>query len=85
MFSRNLIGGSFAALATAGVMFLAASTGAQAAMSPPSGSVYVASDAQEAGCLLGAHVGPVGACLGGNGYHRHRHCWVNRWGREVCN
>jgi hypothetical protein len=32
--------------------------------------------------LLGAHVGPVGACIGG--YH-HRHCWINRWGHRVCN
>jgi hypothetical protein len=82
MILRNLIGCSLAALATAGVMFVTAST-AQAAMSPAPASAYAATDTQEVGCLLGAHLGPLGACLGGE--HRHRHCWIDRWGRQVCN
>ncbi|WP_158813187.1 hypothetical protein [Methylocapsa sp. S129] len=76
------IGRSLAALALAGATILAAST-AQAAMAPAPVSVYAASDIESAGCLLGAHVGPLGACVGG--YHHDRHCWVNRWGHRVCN
>ena len=69
-----------ASLVVAGGLSLAASA-ADAAMAPAPASAYVASDIQDAGCLLGAHVGPLGACIGG---YRH-HCWINRYGRRVCN
>ena len=81
MITRKLMSG-FAAIAMTGAMFFVA-TSAQAAMAPAPTSVYAASDIESAGCLLGAHVGPLGAC--GGGYHHDRHCWVNRWGHRVCN
>ncbi|MGA2794635.1 MAG: hypothetical protein ABSE69_14105 [Roseiarcus sp.] len=82
MLSREFLGGSLASLVAAGFMFLAP-TSVQAAMAPAPAGVYAASDVQNVGCLLGAHVGPVGACVGGYGY-RH-HCWINRFGHRVCN
>lgn len=82
MLSRQLLGGMFASLVIAGTMALASSA-AQAAMAPAPAGAYVVADVQNVGCLLGAHVGPVGACVGGTGY-RH-HCWINRWGHRVCN
>jgi hypothetical protein len=80
MLSRTLLGGIFASLLAAGALSFAA-TAAEAAMAPAPASAVVASDVQDVGCLLGAHVGPVGACVGG---YRH-HCWINRWGHRVCN
>jgi hypothetical protein len=69
-----------ASLVVAGGISLAAGA-AEAAMAPAPVAGYVTSDVQDVGCLLGAHVGPVGACVGG---YRH-HCWINRWGHRVCN
>ena len=79
MMSREFIGRSFGTLVAAGTLFLAATT-AQAAMLPA--PVSAGSDVQTVACLLGAHVGPAGVCIGG--YHHH-HCWINHWGRRVCN
>jgi hypothetical protein len=75
--------------ALAGAMVLAATT-AQAAMLPAPAAEYSTPDIQLAWCAVGAHIGPLGACIGGPGYygHRgygHRHCWINRWGHRVCN
>lgn len=81
MFSRELLGRSFAALVAAGAMVLVATT-AQASISPAPASTYQNPDVQNVACLLGAHIGPAGVCIGG--YH-HRHCWINRWGHRVCN
>jgi hypothetical protein len=77
---------SFVALASAGAMLLAATT-AEAAMSPAPAAQYSKPEVQLAYCAAGLHVGPVGACIGGRpGVRRaYRHCWVNRWGRRVCN
>lgn len=69
------------ALVVAGATMLAIST-AQAAMAPATASDFATPDVQTVGCLLGAHVGPVGACIGG--HHHHHHCWINRWGHRVC-
>lgn len=69
-----------ASLVVAGGISLAASA-AQAAMAPAPAASTVASDVQDVGCLLGAHVGPLGACIGG---YRH-HCWIDRWGHRHCN
>jgi hypothetical protein len=36
---------------------------------------------------VGAHIGPLGACLGGEDrdHHRdHRNCWINHRGERVC-
>jgi hypothetical protein len=82
MFSRKLMGDSLAVLAAAGAMLLVATT-AQAAISPVPAAAYATSDIQSAGCLLGAHVGPLGACLGGHTHHRH--CWIDHEGNRVCN
>jgi hypothetical protein len=82
MFSHKLMGGSFALLAAAGAMLLVATT-AQAAVSPAPAGAFATSDVQSVGCLLGAHVGPLGACLGGHTHHRH--CWIDREGNQVCN
>jgi hypothetical protein len=91
MLSRKFMGGSLAALVGAGAIFLAA-TSAQAAMLPPPAGAYPTSDIQAAACVVGAHIGPLGACIGGPGYGHpgygqrwHRHCWINRWGHRVCN
>jgi hypothetical protein len=82
MLSRNSKSGSLAALAAAGAMLLSA-TISQAAMAPAPAAAYAASDVQLAFCAVGAHIGPVGACIGS--YHRYHHCWYNRWGHRVCN
>jgi hypothetical protein len=84
MLSRKWTRGSLAALVAAGAMLLSASL-SQAAMAPAPNASYAGSDVQLAFCALGAHIGPVGACIGhvhGYGYH---HCWINRWGHRVCN
>jgi len=83
----KVIGGSLATLVAAGAMLLTSAT-AEAAMAPTSSGQYAPPDIQSAWCALGAHIGPVGACIGGGrgwgpGYRRH--CWHNRWGRWVCN
>jgi len=67
MISRKLMGGSLAALAGAGAMILAATT-AQAAMLPAPAGRYSTPDVQLAWCSVGAHIGPLGACMGGPGY-----------------
>ena len=86
MSSRNLMGGSLAAFAAASAMWLAATTG-QAAILPASPGAYSAPNVQLAWCAIGAHIGPLGACVGGPGYRPgyYHHCWHNRWGQRVCN
>ena len=89
MLSRKLRDRSLAALAGAGAVFLAVTT-AQAAMLPAPAEQYSTPDIQLAWCAVGAHIGPLGACIGGPGYYHHRgywhrHCWINRWGHRVCN
>jgi hypothetical protein len=79
MLSRKLRDRSLAALA--GAMMLAA-TASQAAILPSPVAPYSSPDIQLAFCALGAHIGPVGACIGH--VHGHRHCWINRWGHRVC-
>jgi hypothetical protein len=73
---------SLAALVAASAMLLSTAI-SQAAMAPAPGATYAPSDIHLAWCAVGAHIGPVGACIGS--YHRWRHCWYNRWGRQVCN
>jgi hypothetical protein len=97
MVSRKTIGSSLAALAAAGAMLLVAST-ADAAMSPVPAARQSNPDIQLAWCGVGFHVGPLGACVGGGPGWRGpgwrgpgwrgpgwRHCWINNWGRRVCN
>lgn len=76
---RKLTGACAAALMAAGL--LTAATTAEAAMAPVFPAASNA-EIQTVGCFLGAHLGPLGACIGG-GYHR-RHCWINRWGHRRC-
>ena len=66
---------------------LLASNLAEAAMQPVPAGQDQRPDVQLAWCAVGAHIGPVGACIGGSGYRRgyYHHCWINRWGRRVCN
>ncbi|MGD0761884.1 MAG: hypothetical protein ABR929_01600 [Roseiarcus sp.] len=85
MFSFRLNGGSRVALA-AGVM-LATVTIAQAALAPAPAFPYSSPDVQTVECAVGAHIGPFGACIGGEhrDYHRdHRDCWTNDRGERVC-
>ena len=82
MLTRKLRSGSLAALVAAGAMLLSA-TISQAAMAPAPNASYAGSDIQLAWCAVGAHIGPVGACIGH--VHRYHHCWINRWGHRVCN
>jgi hypothetical protein len=84
MLSRKLKHRSLAALAGAGAMFLAA-TASQAAILLSPAEQYSRPNIQLAWCAVGAHIGPVGACIGGPGYYGYRHCWINRWGHRVCN
>jgi hypothetical protein len=78
MLSRKLQNRFLAALT--GVTLLAATAADAAILPAPAPS---SSDIQLAWCAVGAHIGPVGACIGS--YHRWHHCWINRWGRRVCN
>jgi hypothetical protein len=57
-------------------------TAGQASIMPSSLGANTQSGVQTVGCLLGAHVGPLGACIGGTRVH---HCWINRFGNRVCN
>ncbi|MFZ1965124.1 MAG: hypothetical protein WAU78_16960 [Roseiarcus sp.] len=85
MFSFRLNGGSRVALA-AGVM-LATVTIAQAALAPAPAFPYSVPDVQTVECVVGAHIGPLGACIGGEhrDHHRdHRNCWTNNRGERVC-
>ncbi|MGD0722764.1 MAG: hypothetical protein ABR970_17145 [Roseiarcus sp.] len=75
---------SFCAAAAMGVgLVVSASASVEAAMAPAPAVSYSNPQVQLADCLLGAHLGPLGACVGG-GYH-HRHCWIDRWGHRRCN
>ena len=85
MFSIRLNGGARVALAASAM--LATATIAQAAVAPAPGSLYSTSDIQTVDCAVGAHIGPLGACIGGDDrdHHRdHRHCWTNDRGERVC-
>jgi hypothetical protein len=90
--SHKLIAGSVAIVAAAGALVLATAS-AQAAMAPFAAPQYSNPDVQRVlVCAVGAHIGPVGACVGGvaprAGYYAHpayRHCWINANGRRVCN
>jgi len=68
----------------AGALFLAASA-SQASILPAPAAQYSAPDVQLAWCAVGAHIGPVGGCIGGWGPGYRHHCWINRYGRRVCN
>ncbi|MGD0188458.1 MAG: hypothetical protein ABSC25_24895 [Roseiarcus sp.] len=85
MSSFRLNSGSLVALAAG--MMLATVTIAQAGMAPAPGTSYSTSDTQTVGCAVGAHIGPLGACIGGDhrDHHRdHRDCWTNDQGERVC-
>jgi hypothetical protein len=84
------MGGYLAAFAAAGAMLLAAAT-AQAAIFPASPGAHLGPNVQLTWCAVGAHIGPLGACIGGPGWGSgygpgyYHHCWHNRWGQRVCN
>jgi hypothetical protein len=85
MFSIRLNGGARVALA-AGAL-LATATFAQAAVLPASAPSYSPSDIQTIDCAVGAHIGPLGACIGGDDrdhHHYHHKCWTNDRGERVC-
>ena len=82
MFSFRLNGGSRVALAAG--MMLATVTIAQAALAPAPASSYSAPDIQTVACIVGAHIGPLGACIGGYHHEHHRHCWTDDQGERVC-
>jgi hypothetical protein len=85
MFSFRLNGGSRVALAAG--MMLATVTIAQAAVAPAPGSLYSTPYIQTVDCAVGAHIGPLGACIGGEDRDHHRHhrnCWTNDRGERVC-
>jgi len=83
MLSRKPKHRSLAALAGAGALFLAATTASAGMLPAPAEPYSTRPDIQMAWCAVGAHIGPVGACIGG--FHRWHHCWINRWGHRVCN
>ncbi len=85
MFSIRLNGGARVALA-AGAL-LATLTIAQAAITPAPGALYSPSDIQTVECAVGAHIGPLGACIVGDDrdhHHYHHNCWTNDRGERVC-
>jgi hypothetical protein len=86
MLSRKLTGRALGSLVGVGLALIAASS-AEAAMSPSDGNRYSTPDVHMAWCAVGAHIGPIGGCIGGPGYGPgwRRHCWINHWGRRVCN
>jgi hypothetical protein len=63
MILRHLIGGSAAAIVGAGTI-LASVVSAQAAMLPV--PHYAAPSVHQIDCAVGAHIGPLGACVIGN-------------------
>ncbi len=63
MFSRQLIGCSAAALVGAGAMLASVAT-TQATMLPV--SHYATPYVQHVDCAIGAHIGPLGACIIGH-------------------
>jgi hypothetical protein len=60
---RNLLGGSTAAVMAAGLVLASAGT-MQAAMLPA--PVKATSYIQHVDCAIGAHIGPLGACIFGD-------------------
>jgi hypothetical protein len=60
MFSRQLTGGSLAALLCAGALFASVAT-TQAAMSPVRS--FATPNVRSVDCAVGAHIGPVGGCI----------------------
>jgi hypothetical protein len=67
MILRQLIGGSAAAIVGAGTI-LASVTVAQAAMLPV--PHYATPSVHQIDCAVGAHLGPLGACIVGNDDNR---------------
>ena len=91
MLSLKSVGAPLAALGLASALFLAAGS-ANAAMAPSGLSQSSNPDIQLAFCALGLRVGPLGGCIaGGPGPYARpvgpgpRRCWINAWGRRVCN
>ena len=84
MSSFRLNGGALVALAVAAM--LATITIAQAALAPAPAFLYSPPDIQTVECAVGAHLGPLGACLGEHREHHrdHRDCWTNDQGERVC-
>jgi hypothetical protein len=66
MSSRHITGISLAALFGAGAILISASA-AEAAMSPP--ATDAASSIHRVDCAVGAHLGPLGACVFGEPDH----------------
>ena len=81
MLSFNQIGRLLPVIGAAVLMFFL-NLSAHAAMAPAPPASVSAPDVQLAWCAIGAHIGPIGGCIGGSG-GRSR-CWVNRWGHRVC-
>lgn len=84
MTSFRMNGGALIALATG--MTLATITIAQAALAPAPAFLYSTLDIQTVECAVGAHLGPLGACIGERRDHLrdHRDCWTNDRGERVC-
>jgi hypothetical protein len=81
VFSFHWNGVPWVALA-AGAM-LASIVVAQAAVAPPI-ALYSTPEIQAVGCAVGAHIGPLGACIGGDHRDHHRHCRIDDRGERVC-
>jgi len=85
MASRHLLRCLVGALAAAAL--LSATSLANAAIAPPAPKQFANPEVQSVWCALGAHIGPLGACIGGYGWgprYHYRHCWYDHWGRRVC-